>query len=208
MMPNFIATLQACQGQYIALCEGDDYWTDPYKLQKQVEFLEKNPDYSLVHSDVLCLQKDDQLSINKFFKQWLYKKQDYDLRMSIFTPLAFTCTTVFRNNIELNQISPKIQSGDWMLFVLLGLQGRAHFFKEPMAVYRMGVGVSQYIQFHEDFLYRSVFLIRLISLKNEMLKNVWLIRGVFFYILQYIGFKNKGPYFLFKIASLLRYQVK
>ncbi|MDN3725280.1 glycosyltransferase family 2 protein [Aequorivita sp. SDUM287046] len=105
MMSNFVFALEQCRGKYIALCEGDDYWTDPLKLQKQVGFLETNDDYSICWTNYHILV-DKQLVVPKWNEQ--YKNTNcFEVDFNNFgSPYCtYTLTAMFRRdgikNIEL-----------------------------------------------------------------------------------------------------------
>ncbi len=60
MSKNFAWTLEQLDGNYLAICEGDDYWTDPNKLKKQIDLLEANPDCSVSFHNVKIVDQEDQ----------------------------------------------------------------------------------------------------------------------------------------------------
>ena len=131
-------TLQACRGQYIAALEGDDYWTDPLKLQKQVDFLEANPEYSGAFHQIQILEQDGSSGDPLKGLQNLGNRLDVTLEDCISnTPPFHTSSFLFRRDrLHLPQDFSRYSSGDMSLYVILSSQGKFRRIPENMSVYR------------------------------------------------------------------------
>ena len=128
------------KGKYIATCEGDDYWTDPYKLQKQVDFLESHPDY------VMCSHRFNQYIQEKGLLEEEqdkdFKGADYDLKNLIGGKwLTQTLTVMYRRSaLNLKRYAAYGMSMDMILFYELLKIGKGYCFPDIMAVYRLHNG--------------------------------------------------------------------
>lgn len=132
---NFVRTLQACDGTYTAICEGDDYWCNDLKLQQQVDFLEAHPEFSLCFHDVQIIQQGKVVS-----RDLVHVPSEtstaYDLALSNY---ILTASVVYRRaGIFLNEIDahyPIVY--DYVLFMECAVKGKLKYMDQKMAAYRI-----------------------------------------------------------------------
>ena len=128
------------QGEYVALCEGDDYWTDPLKLQKQVDFLDAHPDYSICFHPVLVHWEDNSVPDTYYpTRKQLKKIKKLNLKNLLKQNFIQTNSVVYRwrfHNESADLIPTGILPGDWFLHLIHAQVGKIGFLPEVMATYR------------------------------------------------------------------------
>ncbi len=140
IMPNFIDTLKSCRGKYIAICEGDDYWTDINKLQKQVDFLENNKDYIASSHNVKLIHE-----IVNTERLWHTETTERDISFKETVEKGnqiVTLSLVFRNDkdiiSEIESVNKRgVPAGDYLLNLFLAKKGKMKYFPHVMGSYRV-----------------------------------------------------------------------
>ena len=147
------------RGKYIAMCDGDDYWTDPLKLQKQVDFLESHPDYTICGGKyrTKIMGQDEILGYIRKGKDPYPKGKTVNFDNFFDTYLFFTLTICFRRECINNIYRHKICIDDAIYCEVLA-KGKGFLFPDYFAMYRLHPGgvnagktYRQRLQFSVDF---------------------------------------------------------
>ena len=164
------------RGKYFAICEGDDYWTDPYKLQKQVDFMEVNPDYGLVYTKARVFDQEE----NTYAKAVLGEpfKSFESLFISIGIP---TLTTLFRSSlikeynseILLNSFNWKM--GDYPIWLYIAHKSKLFLIDEITATYRM---LSESASRSKNLNFNLMFLMSEFAIKNFYAEKYKVSKGI------------------------------
>jgi glycosyltransferase involved in cell wall biosynthesis len=139
MMHNFAQTFYACAGQYVALLDGDDYWTLPHKLHRQAEFLDTHPDYAMCFTRTLIVFEGNSRE-PKYGPHLEYRKDTSTIEDLLRGDnFINTCSVMFRNHLfdHFPDWFFSLEAGDYPLNIMNAQHGKIGYIDEAMAAYRI-----------------------------------------------------------------------
>ena len=169
-------------GKYIAICEGDDYWTDPLKLQKQVDFLESDPDYGM------CYTKSVKLYKNK--NRGIWGDEDSSFAGLLDFKIVPTVSRLDRRSVyeqylaEIKPYDREWKMGDFPVVLYYSIKSKIHLINDVTCVYRLtdnsashSKDVKKLFNFYDNAdIVRLFFINKYISDTNERTKLLQLVK--------------------------------
>lgn len=167
---NSLNLLNISEGTYIAKCEGDDFWTDPYKLQKQVDVMRKNPNCTLcAHGATITNAQKVPTGdvVNPYNQSTFVQMQHIITHGAVMFP---TCSLLYKKEAleNLPNFYYNAHVGDYPLIMILASRGDVYYLNELMSVYKTGVAGSwtQRTLSGEDQTYKSI---------KNLEKDMWIL---------------------------------
>lgn len=183
MVSNWYWNMNRCNefgAEYIAICEGDDIWIDPLKLQKQVDILDTKQDYTMSCGAVNIIDEKSEFVRKRFSLEKNFEITSNDLLRNNHIS---TCTVLLRSkSLNFDIIRPGINFLDKFIWLSLLSQGPCYFLNDTLASYRMhSAGIYSSLKEYkksinriEDYLkLRQIFPELTRVLKNEIRINVF-----------------------------------
>jgi len=144
MMANFLRALNQCTGKYIAICEGDDYWIDSLKLQKQVDFLNNNNDFGLVYTDYSVYYQENRYLKESFSSYFNEKPPSGNIFQTLLNNNTIaTLTVMARSELIMDALAIlkdslyKFKMGDYPLWLQMALNTKIKYLSDITSVYRV-----------------------------------------------------------------------
>ncbi|MBX2953723.1 MAG: glycosyltransferase [Leadbetterella sp.] len=191
--PNSIRILENCRGKYMAALEGDDYWTDPYKLQKQADFMEAHPDFSICFTNTRVEFFDgdgEPYLLNQNLEKDVFELKDLIGEKEIWfmgtATLFYTMSSIF----PVQPWFPKTKSGDIPMIMLAARHGKIKFLPDVTAAYRRHAAGASNTDHKDD----AVFLENRIMMYSNLNRDTG-------YQFNYLFKRNLGGWYYLLLNS-------